>query len=470
MARNLVYVFADQWRGMSIGLECSDIITPAIDAFASESIYFTSAVSSCPLCSPYRACLFTGQYPSSHGVYGNCMTGYPISLPADSWTMLDMLSSSGYDVGYIGKWHLDEPEVNNEPCPPSGAVGWDAYTPPERRHGVVFWHAYNADNNHIHPHYWEDTPEKLVYETWSPIHETNKAIGFLTEHSRKSKPFALFISWNPPHPPYEKVPGDLLSIYRDMDITIRRNVAGESFVNHTGENGIDGMDGLLDATHMYYAAITGLDKEFARLLDAIERLGMTDDTIIVLTSDHGDMMGSHGLVGKHVWYEESIRVPLIIRIPGEEPKKLDMPISTVDILPTLSAFMNEDIPNAANLPGIDLSVPIRQGHVIQKDAYISCYVSRDIFIESLAGKGILPIDAGWRCLRDNDSKLVINRGYMPGSEPEVLLYDLRTDPYEMNPFQLGSPLEAGYLYDRLKNILVRENPGFADWILSYYHC
>ena len=467
---NLIYVFADQWRGMSIGLECKDLHTPAIDAFASESVYFSSAVSSCPLCSPYRACLFTGQYPSRHGVYGNCMTGYPIALSPESWTMFDMLSSAGYDLGYIGKWHLDEPELNMDPNPVSGARNWDAFTPVGKRHDIGYWHAYNADNNHLHPHYWEDSEQKLEYDSWSPTHETDKAIGFLEKHKDKTKPFALFISWNPPHPPYCRVPDDLLDMYRNAEISLRENVIGDCFDNHTGEKGIDSRTSLLDATRMYYAAITGLDNEFSRLIEAIDGLGLSDDTIVVLTSDHGDMMGSHGLVGKHVWYEESIRVPLVIRIPGLGHMKLDTPISTIDLLPTLSSFMNIGLPSSLRFPGSDLSEEIAKGTSIRRNVFISCYVSRDIFIDGLLEDGIQPIDAGWRCIRNNERKLVINRGYMPGQEPEILQYDLSDDPYEMNPSVLGSPAEAGSLYEDLRKVIVMDNPGFAGWLQSYYHC
>ena len=139
--RNLIYVFADQWRNQSIGIHDSSVLTPNMDAFARDSIDMKDAVTTHPLCSPSRACLFTGTYPVEHGVYGNCMEGYPIELREDD-NFLDLLHKDGYRTGYVGKWHLDQPELNFTSTPKSGAKGWDAYTPPGRkRHGIDYWHA-----------------------------------------------------------------------------------------------------------------------------------------------------------------------------------------------------------------------------------------------------------------------------------------------------------------------------------------
>ena len=462
---NILYVFADQWRAVSTGFECNDLITPSIDAFAASSIVFEDAVSTCPLCSPYRACLFTGKYPVDTGVYGNCMTGYPIALSHNETTLFELLSAEGYNLGYIGKWHLDEPELNHDSDPVSGASGWDAYTPAAGRHGIRYWHAYNADNNHLHPHYWEDSAKRIDIDCWSPEHETDKAIQFLEEQD-KDKPFALFISWNPPHPPYESAPDALVSMYSSKNIDFRTNVIGDVFDNHTGEPGIKGKKKLLKTTVDYYAAISGLDQQFSRLLNTLNDIGLEDNTIVILTSDHGDMLGSHGLIGKHVWYEESVRVPFIIRIPGVSHAAINGPFSTVDILPTLLSLLHI---NCGKMDGRDVSDYILKGESFLGEAFLSCYVSRDVFIENLKEHGIAPLDSGWRAIRTNDKKLVISRGYTADEAPQIFLYDLEKDPYELSPMILSSPFDAGNLGEKLIRHLKEKNPGFADWIAEVFH-
>ncbi len=117
-----------------------------------------------------------------------------------------MLKDHGYATSYIGKWHLDASELNFFEQPESGADHWDAYTPEgERRQGFDYWYSYGAMDNHLDPHYWENTPEKVVPKLWSPEAETNVALDYLKNHNY-DKPFCMFISWNPPHPPYDQVP------------------------------------------------------------------------------------------------------------------------------------------------------------------------------------------------------------------------------------------------------------------------
>ena len=138
--RNLVFVFADQWRRSAAGPYHDDpVYTPNIDAFGKEAVVCTGAVSSFPLCSPARASLLSGLYPLSTGVFTNCKPGVDVKLDENTVCISDVLHENGYLTGYIGKWHLDEPEISHDPSPRSGAGGWDAYTPPGKgRHGFDF--------------------------------------------------------------------------------------------------------------------------------------------------------------------------------------------------------------------------------------------------------------------------------------------------------------------------------------------
>lgn len=456
---NLVYIFADQWRGQSIGVRDREVITPNMDKFVKESLYYIDAVSTCPLCSPYRACLFTSKYPEEHGVYGNCMTGYPIALAEEEHTLTDILHENGYYNGYIGKWHLDEPELNFTSSPHSGAKGWDAFTPKgKKRHNIDYWYAYNADNNHFAPHYWEDSDEKIVINEWSATHETDKAISFIEDN--KDKPFSLFLSLNPPHPPYHLVPEKYRALYPE-EIKKRANFEGVTFKNHTRESDTFSLDHMEEIYRDYYAAISGLDEQFGRLIETLKRNNLYEDTIIVLTSDHGDMLGSHSLVGKHVWYEESINVPFVIRYGHHLKEGVDfLQFSTVNIMPMLLRLM--DIKCDKKVIEND---PVNN----EKDySVISSYISRDVFIDSFAAENTSPLDTGWRAIRTKEYKLVAFRGYMPTDESELILYDRINDPLENNGLRLSfsnidSPV-ALELLSLLQAHLERYNPGFNAWL------
>lgn len=197
---NLLFIFADQWRRDAMGfMKKDEVITPNIDSFAEEALSFDNAMSACPLCSPNRATMFTGKYPISHGVWTNCKNGLNnVFLKEEEITLMDVLKNNGYTTGYIGKWHLDLPESNLVENPKSGARDWDAYTPPgKKRHGVDYWYSYGAYDHHLEPHYWNDSEEMIQVKQWSVEHETDRALEFIDKN--KENPFALIVSWNPPH-------------------------------------------------------------------------------------------------------------------------------------------------------------------------------------------------------------------------------------------------------------------------------
>ncbi|MCP5115018.1 MAG: sulfatase-like hydrolase/transferase, partial [bacterium] len=160
-APNVVIVMADQMRGQAMGfLGEEPVKTPRLDRFASESIVFPHAVSNYPVCSPFRAMLMTGQYPFTNGVTTNCLAidGDPgVELRKGSRTWSDVLAAAGYELGYIGKWHLEAPRrpyvesYNNR-----DNRAWNDWTPPDRRHGFGFWYAYNTYDQHLRPLYWDN--------------------------------------------------------------------------------------------------------------------------------------------------------------------------------------------------------------------------------------------------------------------------------------------------------------------------
>jgi len=311
---NLVFMFPDQFRRQSIGYMNEDpVITPCLDRFASESMVLTDAISSYPVCSPFRAQLFTGKYPISNGVTTNCNSRQIVMLKQNERCLSDILYANGYSLGYLGKWHLDKP---HEPYvgrrrgrvgAPGGGIVWDEFVPAHRRHGFEFWHAYNCRDQHLNPRYWtkdSKRTEPVYFNEWSTKHEADVAIDFIknpqNKYRKANKPFALFIAPNPPHTPFGQVPKKYVDMYQ-----------GKTYKDLLNRPNVDLNNPHPQAkAHVknYFAAVTGTDQQFGRILDALKEKGLEDNTIVVFTSDHGEMMGSHNRMHKSVAYEESIGI------------------------------------------------------------------------------------------------------------------------------------------------------------------
>ncbi|MBD3377854.1 sulfatase-like hydrolase/transferase [candidate division KSB1 bacterium] len=447
---NLLFVFADQFRKQAMGFMNEDpVITPNFDRFAEQSLTFTNAVSTTPLCSPYRAMLMTGRFPMSTGVICNCAAGIDFGLRKEEVCIGDVLKASGYQTGYIGKWHLENPSVNLSRNPIDGATGWDAWTPPgPRRHGFDFWYAYNTSNDFWHPHYWKDSPQKIEIENqWSVEHETGIAMDFI-RNRKPDQPFALFVSWNPPHPPYV-APQKYIDMYQDKELPVRPNAT--------------------ETEHRlpYYAAVTSCDDQFGRLMRFLDEQNLAENTIVVFTSDHGESMMSHGLMSKSWWYEEANGIPFMIRMPGKiKPRKTNMPFAVYNFMPTLLGIMDLAVPKTAE--GDDLS-----GFVLGRDdketdyAFIAHYpqpgdhrvidrlaASYVQLADDMKKEGIDWRKWGYRGLKSKRYTYVVDRRpdgiqeyhlryqdrslgteYKGNGELYTvrLLYDNINDPYQMNP-------------------------------------
>jgi len=412
---NLLFIFPDQFRVQAMGFMHEDpVLTPNLDQLAAEGMVFTNAVSTRPLCSPYRAMLMTGKYPFSNGVLTNCNTSsrkYGNYLREDEMCFGDILKSGGYFAGYIGKWHLDAPggpDVERW----QDAV-WGTYNPPgATRHGFDFWHAYGCHNRHNDPYYWvndalkEDT---LFPHEWSPVHEAKVASEFI--ENNRDKPWALFISMNPPHGPYHEVPERYKKLYEDVPV--------DSLLNRP--NSPDGEAGKRARRSVkdYFACVTGVDEQIGKILRKLEETGQAENTIVVFTADHGEMMGSHGLMQKVVYYEESFRIPFIIRWPEKiNPGNNDLHLSSPDIMPTLVSLMGlrDHVPE--DVEGVDYS-RLFLGEM-QKKPEFALYLNPQF--ESALG--------GMRGLRNDRYTFVIQRN----NQGEVInynLYDHINDPYQL---------------------------------------
>ncbi len=460
-------MFADQWRGDAIGIAKKDpVITPRMDAFSLDATYFDHAFSTFPVCSPHRASLMTGRYPLSTGMFTNCKPGLPLRLGDDEIGVGEMLKDAGYQTAYIGKWHLDEPEVNYSPEPKSGARNWDAYTPPGiRRHGFDYWYSYGTYDMHLEPHYWQDTDEMIQVDEWSPQHETTKAIEYMDKVRTDENPFALYISWNPPHTPFEMVPQQYLDLY--PDVALKQNVRFENMQHHTWEPVNYSEEDLKLATRQYYAAVSGIDEQFGRLIDYLKETGLYEDTVIVLSSDHGEMMGSHGLMGKHVWFEESVRIPFIVRVPGNEKRLCQTSIASQDMTPTVLGLL--DVPISPTVEGDDLSRYIlTEDEDLERISYLCATPGRDVFVKAFEEAGKDPKRFGWRAARTKDYTYVMELGYATSAKPKRYLYHTAIDPDQVAPLDLGVEehlVLARELEAKVMDWMKRQTDGFAEhWL------
>ena len=425
--RNLIFIFADQWRAGAMGFAGEDpVYTPNMDRFCEESTYCDHAFSTFPVCSPHRASLMTGKYPLSAGFYTNCKRGLPLRLRDEELCIAQVLKGQGYRTAYIGKWHLDEPEQNHCPAPASGARDWDAYTPPGiRRHGFDYWCSYGTFDHHLSPHYWRDDDKMICPGKWSPEYETDEVISYLEKQGKDERPFALYLSWNPPHSIYSEVPERYLKQYDD--VALKKNISLTGLHHHTGERSEMSEEELRLTTRQYYAAITGLDEQFGRILRFLRESGLYEKSIVVLSADHGDMMGSHGLMGKHVWYEEAIRIPLVIHIPENRKERCRTCIGSQDIMPTVLSLL--DIPVPDTVEGGDLSRYLTEElEDRERVCFLCACPGRLELVEEFAREGLRPQDFGWRGIRTQDYTYIMELGYHPGEKARRHLYDLRKHP------------------------------------------
>ena len=337
---NILFIIADQLRSHALGCYGNDQLnTPKIDRLAKEGVMFSNAISTAPVCSPYRGMLMSGNFPLKNGMVLN---DHFLRNPTPYFS--EVCKSAGYRTGYIGKWHLD---------------GYDreGYIPPERRLGFEYWRALECTHNYFHSKYYhQDEKEPRVWPGYDAVAQTDTACKFIVRH--KYEPFCLFLSWGPPHGPYA-APAEYEEMFADREIKMRENVNDfetarkmwrecntetvpeswkkmrEKSVAWWGDEASN--EEILRRYRLYYASIKTLDDCFGRLLAVLDSTGQLDNTVIVFTSDHGDNLGSHRQIGKQLPFEESISVPFLIRYPEKiKPNTFtDALLSPVDIMPTV---------------------------------------------------------------------------------------------------------------------------------------
>jgi|APSaa5957512622_1039677.scaffolds.fasta_scaffold04988_3 arylsulfatase A-like enzyme len=445
---NLLFIFPDQFRRESMGFwdkpryggalrtPGDPVVTPVLDRLADESVVFTQAVSTCPVCSPYRGMMMSGMYPWQNGVINNCHHTRKDGLRHDIDCFTDVLADAGYETAYVGKTHWERNDAVFDAKqnyvgtmePPGGhhMNPYDTYIPPgPGRHGSTYWYQCVKDAHKDPRVYSSDAArtgrkdgEQYRPEVYSPLLEADVLIDYLTQpHGKRdpAKPFCAIWAPNPPHSPYgsEKDCDELAyrEFYRDKtpeELLIRKNVSQDG-------------DAAIKARRcvpFYFANVTGIDKQIGRVLEALEASGEAGNTIVVFTSDHGEMMGSQGKFGKLVIHEESFCIPLLVKYPGKLSHRLeDMMLAPVDIMPTLLGLigLGDRIPDTVE--GRDYSRAVATGDFSETEKPRSA-----LFLGySNRVKGVRT---------DRFSFQIDHRG-------KQVLFDNEVDPYQVKPISLG---------------------------------
>ena len=395
---NVVFVFADQGRAQAAGCAGdTNVRTPTVDRLAAEGIRFTTAVSTCPVCSPYRASLLTGRYPLTHGVFLN-----DVPLGTEAVSLAQAFKRAGYRTGYIGKWHVD-------------GHGRSAFIPPERRQGFEFWRAMECTHDYNHSFYYADENTKLLWAGYDAAAQTREAQGYIRQHAGK-EPFLLVLSWGPPHNPYETAPEKYKQMYKPDDLALRPNVPPETAARTRKD-----LAG-------YYAHCSALDDCLRDLWQTLRDCNIEDDTILVFTSDHGDMLGSQGQQRKQRPYDEAVRVPLIVRWPRlGKGRTVAAPIGTPDLMPTLLGLAGIEIPKTVE--GTDFSPHLRGGPAPGDGAaLIACYAPFGEWTRAAGGREY----RGVRTTRYT---------FVRSLDGPWLLFDNEADPYQKKNL-CGDPQHA----------------------------
>jgi len=267
--------------------------------------------------------------------------------------------------------------------------------------------------------YWSNDATRDEFhfvDQWGPEHEADMAIKYIQNKSgayrEQDQPFSLVVSMNPPHMPYNLVPDRYVEQYTnisDDELFVRANIppVGTEWGDYYRAN-----------IRNYFSMITGVDDQFGRIISALDNAGLADNTIVVFTSDHGNCLGIHNEIAKNNHYEESIRIPFIIRWPGELPIRRDnLLLSAPDIFPTLMDLMgfSEDVPE--EVEGISYADVFRGQDMERPESQL--YVAID---PEQPKKGT-------RGLRTKTHTLLIDRR---ASTESVVLHDNKQDPYQLS--------------------------------------
>jgi arylsulfatase A-like enzyme len=425
---NILFLMPDQHRYHAVGcLGNPEVKTPHLDRLAGEGVTLHHTFANTPVCCPARAVLLTGQYCHRNGMMAN-----DLRLREGGVSLAQILAGAGYRTGFVGKWHLDGGQ--REP-------GW--VPPGARRQGFEFWAAHQCSHRHFENHYFRDDPKPIHFGKFEAEGWADVAVEFLEQTRSDKRPFYLTVQWGPPHDPY-KAPISYAKPYKNASLSMRPN-----YRPGKGRVPVPTPDAIAE----YYGMVTAIDDQVGRLMAKLDELGLRENTIVLYSSDHGDMLGSQGERLKRKPWEESIRVPGFLRWPGKiQPgTHSDTFFTHVDFAPTLLGMAGIGAPKA--MQGRDLSKVIVEGKGKGPDSAFF-----QIF-GPFAGDGT---DGGWRGVR------TARYMYARYEDKPWCLYDLQEDPHQLH--NLAGKPEAARIQAALERRLARWMKETGDsWSFNWKH-
>lgn len=475
---NLLFLYTDeQAAGTMAAYGNERIETPNLDRLAAESTVLERAYVSQPVCTPSRSTVLTGLYPHQSGCTEN-----NLPLPPDVPCLPELGDLSDHRMAHFGKWHLGD-----EIFPQHGFAEWRSiedgyrgYYGPERGRDAHSSYYHWLVEQGLEPRAGRDGSRsfprgfcaRLPEELGKPAYLAMEASRFIRDN--RDRPFILYVNFLEPHMPYFGPRDDQ---YDPADIPLPPNfdaVPGPDqplklrlFQRHYELHGHSGLPLSSEANWRrmianYWGLCSLVDTHMGTILDTLDECGLADNTIVIYTSDHGDMMGSHQLIAKCAQYEEAVRVPLMVRVPWLDSARgrRQAPVSQIDIVPTLLDLLDQPVP--ADLPGESWR-PFLEGR--------SDFPQRDVVIEwngpnnglgDVVGKVSLPEhllelaspQEAAAAITDPVRTVITPEGWKLNCSPlgEHELYDLADDPGETRNVvdDAGNRDVIHNLYDRLR--------------------
>jgi arylsulfatase A-like enzyme len=328
---NLVVFLPDQHRNDTLACYgAPHVYAPNLDKFASQSVVFQQAFVTQPLCVPSRSSLMTGTWPHMNGCTRN-----GIRLAPQFRCLPELIGDRDYRFAYMGKWHLGKEREAQH-----GFSDWVSIDNKDESDYGKFLTSkgFKPDNK---SYFTDEFASRLPLEVSKPKFLETKACEFLDRH--KNEPFVLFVAFLEPHPPFNgplnnEHPLDQIDLdptWNHMfgdDMPLRYRLRQEFDMKLYGSS----RDDYLKLKQKYLGLVTEMDRSVGAVLSKLENLGLAQNTIVMHTSDHGEMMGAHHLIQKEVFFQESARVPYIVRMPNQQRSlSVSQPISHIDFAPTI---------------------------------------------------------------------------------------------------------------------------------------
>jgi arylsulfatase A-like enzyme len=428
---NLLFLWTDQQRADSMAAYGNTRYhVPVWNKLASECVVFDRCYDAQPVCTPARSCVMTGTWPHQNGCIHN-----NIRLRSDVKTMPELLDDSSYRTAYMGKWHLGD-----EVFAQRGFQEWRAiedgiyqsyYSEGRDKnarsgyHNFLLSQGYKPDDSKHANSFTRNFATKVPVEHSKPSFLAQEAAKFILKS--RNDPWMLYVNTLEPHTPFSSALNDL---HTGEQAPLQKNYPGlpssgpepeaykrrrAGFVRDKADFDLTKPEGW-HRMHRNYAGLCSLvDQAWGRILWALEVSGQLENTILVHTSDHGEMMGSHTLMAKSVMYEEAVHVPFLLRVPfrHQKPHHIPQPVSHIDMVPTLLDLMGKK--DVSGFAGQTLTSTLL-GKRKPEDIFIEW--NRDVDDEGGPQARTVVTPDGWKMvLHDTDA---------------CLLFDRNKDPLEMN--------------------------------------